>query len=237
MRLSDSGVPVIILGHRKREFLETTVESLRKHATGITDVIVVDDSDDSQHHDWLDDHGFQYTIVDPRGNAGYLMAMRMVWDVARDAVDESGSEYVLLWEEDFRLVKDLDIADMLTVMDADPMLAQLNLQRQAVYRIEKRFGYLQSHQRRGYELRTLETSGIPWVKRRHPFTTNPGLLRREVLDIEWPSRFMADQVPGGAEPAMSVQVEKAGYHFGWLGETNVPHTHHIGSDLKTGNGY
>lgn len=237
MRLSRDGVPVVILSHRKREFLPQAVQSLRAKAVGVTDVIVVDDSGDEAHHQWLDNHGYQYSVVDPRHNAGYLRAMNQVWCAARHAADEAGVDYVLLWEEDFIATRTFSTYQMRTVMDAHPALAHLNLQRQAVYKVEKRLGYMNSHARRGYDLRRTITQDIPWVARRTPFTTNPGLIRREVLDFDWPNRAECDTVEGGAEPAMGAQLEFNGYHFGWLGHWDTPYTRHIGDDRKTGTGY
>lgn len=229
-----TGYPVIIVSHRKRAFLETAIDSLSKCAVGISDVIVVDDSGDHRHHNWLDANGYQFTLSSPDGSScGYLGAMQTVWETAR-ALD---TEHVLLWEEDFILTKSLSVPDMAVVLTLDDTLAQLNLQRQPVYKIERRLGYMQSHARRGYGLIRQETAGVPWVRRRRPFTTNPSMVRREVLDIDWPSRKDSDLVPGGAEPAMSLRLEAQGYHFGWLGTPNKAHTHHVGTDRKSGKGY
>jgi len=234
MRLGKTGYPVIILSHRRREFLETAVASLREHAVGITDVIVVDDSGDPEHHAWLDVHGYQYSLSSPDArHVGYLGAMQTLWETAR----ETYSDYVLLWEEDFVLTREIDTAEMAKVLDFDCALAQLNLQRQPVYRIERRLGYMQSHQRRGYDLRTGSTEDVHWVRRARPFTTNPGMIRREVLEIDWPSREEADTVAGGAEPAMSKRLERRGLHFGWLGLPNTPYTEHVGTEMKSGKGY
>lgn len=239
MKFGTEGYPLIVLSHRKREHLERTLASIRQFAHGITNVHVVDDSGDAEHREWLADHGYNLTVPLVDGAGGYLRAMQCVWALARDVADETGSEYVMLWEEDFRLRRTLSTYDMATIMDAtgNERLAHLNLQRNPVYRIEQRMGYMESHQYRGYGLTRMKDHGLPWVSRRTPFTTNPGLIRREVLDIDWPTREIADQYDGGAEPAMSDVLEKAGYHFGWLGRWNTPHVQHVGQERKTGIGY
>lgn len=225
--------PVILLSHRRREFLETTCQSLER-LNDAGRAVVVDDSGDSEHHEWMEEQGYEFSCSNPDGSqVGYLGAMQTVWEVARSL----DSDYVLLWEEDFRLTERIFLADMAHVMSKNPGLAQLNLQRQAVYKIEKRLGYMQSHQRRGYGLRTGDTDGIRWVYRTRPFTTNPSLVRREIFDIDWPTRVECDATPGGAEPAMSVKLERLGYHFGWLGLPNHPQTEHLGTAMKTGKGY
>lgn len=232
----DSDYPVVILSHRRQAFLGRTMWSLNNMMTGSGRVTIVDDSGDHEHHQWLDDHGFQFSAVHPTKNMGYLEAMNRVWQVAACAADEAGVEYAVLWEEDFVLRKPVDLSDMATVMENRPRLAQLNFQRQAVYRVERRFGYMESHQQRGYRLSPRQTEGIKWVRRATPFTTNPGMIRREVLDLKWPARHEADSVLGGAEPAMSRRLEPT-YEFGWLGGWNSPHVRHVGDDMKSGKGY
>ena len=135
-------VPVVILSHRKQEFLETCLASLKEHAIGLGRTVVMDDSGDADHHAWLDDHGIDYSVVDIKKNAGYLTAMNRVWDVARRQAADAGSDYVMLWEEDFVLTERLLVDEMAILMDQDPLLAQLNLQRQPVYRVERMHGYM-----------------------------------------------------------------------------------------------
>lgn len=233
MRLGRIGVPLIILSHRKQEFIEQCIESIRDNATGITNVIVVDDSGDPEHHEWLDSHGYQYSAVHLWENRGYYEAMQRVWEVAVHEADKARTEHVMLWEEDFLLTRPLNVLDMRDIMLDRPALAQLNLQRQAVYRVERRFGYMESHRRRGYGLDDMGD----YVIRERPFTTNPGLINREVLDVEWPSREECNNISGGAEPAMSLKLESDHWYFGWYGKWNTPHTKHIGTALKTGKGY
>lgn len=238
MKFSDKGYPLIVLSHRGNMFLPQTLASIKHYARGITDVIVVDDSGDPEHHQWLDDHGYQFSTTSVTGESvGYLEAMRVVWFVAQTQADAVGAEYVMLWEEDFQLRRALDTAHMRTVMDANAGLAHLNLQRQPCYRIERQFGYMESHQRRGYGLARMSDEGVDWVARQTPFTTNPGLIRREALDIEWPTREVADATEGGAEVAMSNVLEADEWYFGWLGTWNTPHTRHVGDTRKTGIGY
>lgn len=235
-----TGYPVVLLSHRKQEFLETALASIRTYATGVSKIIIVDDSGDREHHEWLDSLGICYSLTHPLGkNVGYLMAMNVVWEAARYQADLAGVGHAILWEEDFVLTAPVDFHRLASIMDhpSNARLAQLNLQRQSVYRVERRLGYMESHNRRGYRLDQWATNGIAWVKRKKPFTTNPSMTRREVLAMDWPSREQADQVRGGAEPAMSLMLEQAGWEFGWFGEWNTPATRHVGTAHKTGVGY
>lgn len=236
--MSDYHIPLVILSHRKRAFIKETVDSLRRHMSGPIPVLVLDDSGDPEHCDWVQDEiGLWCEPVSAQGNVGYLEAMQQVWRAAREGCENYDSPYALLWEEDFVLTRDITLSRMITVMDKNPDLAQLNFQRQSVYGVEKRFGYMDSHQRRGYGLRREATDTVRWVSRRTPFTTNPSLIRREALEIAWPSREECDAVQGGAEPAMSLRMEQAGFKFGWYGPWDTPVTRHIGDDRKSGIGY
>lgn len=232
--VSMEGIPVVILSHRKQTFLPDAVTSLSRNGSGLGRFLVVDDSGDPEHHQWLDDQGYMFTVVHPTENRGYRQAMQAVFNVAR----EQRAPYVLLWEEDFRLTRSGNMLDLAQVMEGDGGLAQLNLQRQSVYGVERRWGYMESHQRRGYNLTVRkESDGTQWVKRRTPFTTNPGLIRREILSIDWPSPDVCESTDGGAEVAMSDRLEAKGWHFGWFGAWNTPYTMHVGVNMKTGKGY
>lgn len=233
-----STYPLVLLSHRKSQFINRAIGSIRQHLRNVGEIVVVDDSGDEEHYGWLADNtGLSYSVVKYGQNAGYRDAMIRVFEVAEEMTDRAGVEYAMLWEEDFLLQRAVNLGDMARIMDANPVLAQLNLQRQAVYGVERRFGYMESHMRRGYGLSIRETDGIPWVYRERPFTTNPGMIRRPVLSRPWPSRETCDGVDGGAEPAMSLALEADGWRFGWYGAWNRRQTLHIGAERKTGAGY
>lgn len=227
-------IPLIILSHRKREFLETALESIYANMHGVGEIVVVDDSGDAEHRRWLMRQDIEWVCSSPSmENVGYLRAMQTVWETGRTLARDAESDFVMLWEEDFVLTRKVDLASMRDIMLDRPAMAQLNLQRQPVYRVERRFGYMESHQRRGYEL--LDDGDC--ITRMRPFTTNPGMIRHEVLSINWPSREESDRVRGGAEPAMSLKLEADEWYFGWYGKWNTPYTKHIGTTMKTGKGY
>lgn len=226
-------LPLIVVSHRKRMFLETALNSLRVFSRGLREPVIVDDSGSSAHRAWLAQRGYKVASVG-QDNEGYLSAMNKVWEVAYDLTPRS--DYVFLWEEDFTLTRPLNVGLMVGVMDEHYDLAQLNVQRQPVYGVERRHGFIASHEVRGYGISKHRTGGVPWVRRERPFTTNPCLLRSSVLDVPWPTREEADQCDGGAEPAMSLKLEP-NYAFGWFGAADVPHSRHIGSNRKTGTGY
>lgn len=226
-------VPIILLGHRNKKFLPSTLTSLRGLA-GTGPLVIVDDSGDPEHHRWLDNQGLSFTVVDPCKNSGYLAAMQVVWQVA----EAFKAPHFLFWEEDFQLTAPVDIAEITNLLDRNQDVAQINLQRQAVYGVERRFGYMESHQQRGYNLTVQhEPDGTHWVKRKRPFTTNPGVIRSEILPVSWPSPDAVAHTDGGAEVAMSHKLEAKGWHFGWYGRWDTPSTMHLGVHRKTGIGY
>lgn len=230
-------IPLIILSHRGQEFLPDALRSINENLRGTVVPLVVDDSGDRHHYEWLDTVGLSWIPVKHGSNAGYLEAMKTAWRVAQAACRQSESPYFMLWEEDFLLTRSVPVERIVTVLEGNPLVAGLNLQRQPVYKIERRLGYMESHQRRGYGLARRRTAGVDWVSRHSPFTTNPGLFRKEVTETAWPTRAEADAVQGGAEPAMSVALRKAGWQFGWYGLWNTQMTEHIGHTMKSGHGY
>ena len=230
--------PLIILSHRKDQYLSETLASIRQNLIGDYYPVAVDDSGDTDHVKWLMEE--KISLVDPVAwgeNRGYLEAMKRVWQVADFWCNDQQEESFLFWEEDFLLTRPVHLDQVQEVLLAHSNLAQLNFQRQAVYSIERRLGYMESHQRRGYNLHRLVHKSTPWVSRTRPFTTNPGLFHRGILDVEWPTREEADAVSGGAEPAMSTRLERAGWQFGWYGPWNTPTTNHVGVEMKSGTGY
>ena len=231
-------IPLIVLSHRRRQYLPKTLRNLRSYFAGVDRPIVVDDSGSATHHRMLDAEGIQFSAVNPERNAGYLKAMKRVWEVAGEECDRRGVDYVALWEEDFLLTKPVHAADVTCVMDKRPELAQLNFPRQPVYRIERTMGYMESHNARGYDLHRASVNTFPIVTRRRPFTTNPSIVSLDaILSCEWPTREEADAVEGGAEPAMSLVMESQGWGFGWWGPWNSRFTHHVGHARKSGTGY
>ena len=230
--------PLIILSHRKDQYLPETLASIRLNLIGDYYPVVVDDSGDEEHRDWLSQQANLpvFSVAGGR-NAGYLEAMERVWEVATFWCKDQQEETFLFWEEDFLLTRPVHLDRVQGVLTAHSNLAQLNFQRQAVYNIERRLGYMESHQRRGYNLHRLTHKSTPWVSRTRPFTTNPGLFHRGILEVEWPSREEADEVTGGAEPAMSVRLERSGWLFGWYGPWNTTSINHVGVEMKSGTGY
>lgn len=248
-----NAIPLIIISHRKAKFLPEVLAALgaQTPTAAIDSITVVDDSGDAQWQRKVGSlgeiRGFVQSIsVKPvsETNAGYLAAMETVWQLAR----ESEADHVMLWEEDFIPAQGriIDPSNLVAIIDATPNLAGLNWQRQPVWGIEQRLGYLESHDARGYELAEHEgvrigvnrTSG-GWVSRKRPFATSPCVLRREVFEMPWPKR---DQFLNGYEnfyePQMSARLEAVGWTFGWYGKRdNGPDVVHVGDELKTGTDY
>lgn len=106
MSSRDKGIPCIIVSRKGRAFLETAVASLRAYATGITDVIVVDGTGDPDYVRWLDDSGYQFSLIDHRGEGSALEdALHLIakwWRV-------EATHSVLLWPEEFELTQPLDV--------------------------------------------------------------------------------------------------------------------------------
>ena len=231
-------IPLIVLSHRRGQYLPKTLRNLRSYFAGVDRPIVVDDSGSATHHRMLDAEGIQFSAVNPERNAGYLKAMKRVWEVAGEECDRRGVDYVALGAAAFPLTVTVHAGDGTCSMGTRPELAQLDVPRQPDYRIGRTRGYRESHSAGGYVLDRASVNTFHIVTRRRPFTTNPSIVSLDaILSCEWPTREEADAVEGGAEPAMSLVMESQGWGFGWWGPWNSRFTHHVGHARKSGTGY
>lgn len=116
---------------------------------------------------------------------GYVSAMRSA--TAQAAVTEC--HWLNWWEDDFRLLYDLDLADMAAIMETDPQVAQVCCKRQPVWPGEIAAGNIfwtdDFEQRDGY------------VVSSHYWTANPSLMPTWVYrDNPWPEGAESEKAFG-----------------------------------------
>jgi hypothetical protein len=153
---------------------------------------------------------------------GFCAATGQLWKWA----SESGPDYVLWLEHDHVIERPVDLVAVAKQLDADRMLAQIALMRNAVSAEEIAAGGL-FELRRGAELWDRQDWG--YVHRDY-FTTNVSLMRRS---------FMAENLweTSGqplCEGRFGIDLVQRGYRFGVLGD-GTPWTKHVG--VRTGIGY
>lgn len=204
---------LIVGTYRKRDHIQDCLASVDKHLKGVTDIVFVDDSGDSDHRKWLAKYGRAEKVAD--GNVGYTAAMQKVCEVA------DGMPSMFL-EEDFTFLEDIHLDKMLEILHNRPYLAQIALLRGAHFPIEHEHGGLiEALEHRGYTIR--EVGGI--LEQTATFTCNPAVWRGEVFAAGWPwARW--------SEERKRDLLLSEGYRFGYLPGIRVAH-----HGERTGHGY
>jgi hypothetical protein len=223
---------VVCLSNRRGTYVHEALASLRKHVTGWNRVIVVDDTGDPAWRARLAQlEAIRVVPVSDRP-AGYTAAMARIWQLA------AGRLFLL--EEDFVFVRGLDLAELHAVLDANPKLAQIAVQRVAWYANEKRRGSVLRAQRERVD-RERAAAGQPptswtvhasYVEHDAGFTGNPSLIADAAFEHDWPQCDWS-------ETAMGDQLRAAGLSSAWFGrDGDPPHVEHRGLErADTAGGY
>lgn len=206
---------VVVLSNRRDRYVHDAITSLREHVTGWDALTIVDDSGDWAHRKRLAARYGDVVQVADRP-AGYGRAMQ----VAFDAME---GERVLFWEEDFRATVDVDLAELVAHLDADPWLAQVALLRQPWFANEvAACGVIEAREAQGATF----THADGLIRHVDHFTGNPSVLPRWVFERPWP------QVPY-SESEFGRRLRADGYGFAYL-DRGVT-VEHVG--VRDGHGY
>jgi hypothetical protein len=166
---------------------------------------------------------------------GFCRSTQHLWQWASRA----DTEFVFWLEHDFRFLRPVDLTDLAVPLLGDPMLAQMQLMRNAVSVEEIAAGGLYEMRRADYErvAAVVDTPGAfgsdsvrTWLRHRSYFTTNPSLMRTAwMAENPWPD----DDEPH-CEGRFSIDLVQRGFSYGvWgSGEAWVEHIGH-----RTGFGY
>ena len=173
------------------------------------------------------------------GQVGFCEATRRLWEMASKSRElnygERGQaffipdppEFIFWLEHDFRFTRPLDLEPLAECLMADPSLAQMALMRGPVNEQEIAAGGLFESRAGEYELDGLR--GLPFLRHRSYFTTNPSLMRTAFMREEpWP--VYDDQCEG----RFGIDLVDHGYSFGVWGD-GEPWVEHIGT--RSGVGY
>ena len=220
-----STTTVMVLTDGRKACLERTLESLEAHLVGeISNRLIIDDSMDPRYRDWLydtyHDNG-PYRVYSFDRKRGFAGAIQSGWDHCYAI----GNDYIWHQEDDFVLLDDIVLPEMVAVLDATPRLAQLALLRQAWAPAEIEAGgviQLHPHSYRQTAHYTLH---------RNFFTTNPSLYRISLINLGWPQQELSER-------RFTEMCLEQGLHFGFwqTGLDDAPKVNHIGVD-RVGIGY
>lgn len=219
----DTNTTLLIMTNGRREYLERTLSTIGKLHGNFTRTLIHDDSGDEDYYDWL--KKFNYEISSTK-RVGFTGAMTSAWEKLK----EDSNEWTFHLEEDFTIVDDIYIDNMIDVMNHDNDIKQMVLLRQPLAGRElKKRGIIASHPER-YEDKT---DGVNhWVEHRVGFSCNPCLYRKSlVYEHPWPSMPHSEREYG--RTLFKDLNAKSAY---WGKSTDAPKVKHIGEN-RTGFNY
>ncbi|AXQ64476.1 galactosyl transferase [Gordonia phage Neville] len=202
---------LIVGTYRKKDYISRALASVDKHLAGVSDIVFVDDSGDSEHSAWLRQYGHVVEV----GGQGYGKAMTAVCEAAQ------GQECMFL-EEDFTFITDVRLSLMSEVLYNRPYLAQIALLRGPHFPIEHEHGGLiEALQHKGHKF--VNYNGV--IEHEATFTCNPSVWRGSVFASGWPTCKWS-------EDRKRDELLRQGYRFGYLPGIKVEH-----DGVRTGHGY
>lgn len=153
---------------------------------------------------------------------GFCGATAALWQQA----SKDGPEHIFYLENDFEIVRPVDLARLAEILDADPALSQLTLMRDAVNDRERRAGGLFE----SYEgAKRWEQHDWGLIQSDYVMTTNPSLMRRAFMwENPWPEHEEE------CEGKFGIELREKGYRGAVYGDGS-PWCRHIG--VRTGKGY
>lgn len=168
---------------------------------------------------------FQVLYHHDEASEGFCRATSKLWTKA----SETENEFVFWLEHDFVITKPIDLTLVSSVLRLRPQLVQVAFFRTPVNERERNAGGVyQMHPATDY--RAQQEAGARWLEHRINFTTNPSLMRRQVMvDNPWPD------YSSECEGKFSADFLARGYHFAYWGD-GEPWVAHDGP-LRTGHSY
>jgi hypothetical protein len=140
--------------------------------------------------------------------------MQAMWRYIRNMVRAT---YVFQTEDDFDILKDVDVAAMASVLDANPELVQMALLRAPISDRERQRGTLLGYPPSDFTPH--EQDGHQWLEHQRFFTCNPSLFRTSLTEQAWPSGDHSEAVYGRKLFASGLRAALWGE-----GETWIVHT-------------
>jgi hypothetical protein len=167
-------IDLIITTNGRKEYILPTINSWKNFIdSNINNKIIIDDSGNQEYRDWLSETFPDFTIM-PLGenNMGFSFLMK-TWLTNL----KFESKYLLLLEDDFLLLENIDVDKILNILDNNDNIIQLCLKRQAWSQEEVAAGGMIERIYNGSNF--IQKDG--WFEHREFFTTNPSFMNVERL--------------------------------------------------------
>jgi hypothetical protein len=184
---------------------------------------MVNDSGDDYYARKLDEEYPEFAITHHPANRGMAAAVQTGWKMALGV----NSDYCFHLEEDFVITQDVNMNDLMNTLYFDPELASITLKRPPWAGIEVSLGDQLAaiqHEASWFDVRQAWDQNSV-TRHNHLFSLNPSLIKREVIEMGWPSGPLGV----GNEAGMTRKLLGAGYVFGvWGTVKDAPMCEHIG---------
>jgi len=204
-QLVQGHVSVVITSAGRKEYLKRTIEALRKHIDYNPEKLswlIIDDYPDSKEtHEYIDSLDFIDCKIFNEKNRGLGYSLNRIFA-------EIKTEFVLYCQEDFEVLRPVNLEDMVNMLQQNPHISQLILSRDKEFRGTKKITDM---------YREYEKMFAFW-----PFVASVDVLRRF---LPFPLYF--------TNVEFSFKIHQAGRTVsGIFGEQDNPYVQHIGEKRK-----
>jgi len=177
----DNRIILGVIGNGRSELLDGTIQTLLSNVNcDFYKKIMINDTGNQDYHNYLtENYGDIFEIISHSSNQGLSGSIMSLWDRSSDY----GFDYIFHVEEDFLFNFQIDIFELVSVLNADPNLAQIALKRQPVNDFESSIGGFMNADPSSYQKHCL--GNLKWLSHRNFFTLNPSLYPRWVVEVGW----------------------------------------------------
>lgn len=172
----DTNTTLLIMTNGRREYFEQMLSTLRKLHGNFTRTLIHDDSGDSDYKRWLGGLGYE---VRATNKIGFIGAMISAWDKLK----EDSNKWVFHLEEDFLIMEDIYLDNMMDVMNHNDYIKQIVLSRQLITERKIKKGGIVIPANERFTDKTDDTNH--WVEHRINFSCNPCLYKKSLI-YEYP---------------------------------------------------
>jgi hypothetical protein len=217
-------IDLLITTNGRKEYIVPTVESWKKFIDeNVRNKTIIDDSGNQEYRQWLSETFPDFTILSlGEHNMGFSFLLK-TWTTSLDF----NSEYMLLLEDDFVLLEDIDCDYMINTLETNEDMLQLTLKRQAWSREEVAAGGM--IERIYNDSKFIQESG--WFKHREFFTTNPSFININRLRNYAKLVYQIDELISEAEFGSRLFKNNPNLYCAFLGNIfdkyKVEHIGHI----------
>lgn len=174
-------IALLVMTDGRDEYLRRSLASLDQVCGGFAELWMHDDTGDDEYRARLAAEFPLFVQVGQGPRRGFGGAIRQAW---RTLNVRSSADFVFHLEQDFVLIRPVDLDAMADALLYRVNLMQLALRRQPWNAAERAAGGVVEQHPDDYVER--REGGQVWLEHRRFFTTNPSLYRRSLCMRGWP---------------------------------------------------